>query len=432
MEVRIEDAGPCRKVMHVSAPSEAIASEYRDVVEAYRKAARIPGFRRGKAPAGLVERNYARDICESAGERLVPRIYRDALKHEGIAPVATVEVRDVVVGKEKGLSFKVTLDVPPEFELPKYKKISLQFTEKQIGEKEIDEALGRVLSGFARYENVTNRNVKKDDFTLIDYDGEISGKPIGEMAADCQALGSGRDFWTRAGQPELLPGFADNLIGMAMGEERKIAVRFPNDYRVSQVAGMAATYRVVLKGIRELIVPEMNDDILKRLEVESREQLREKLRTGLSEAAQELEKNRLKNEIVKFLLEKTEMDLPQSVVAQETNLAIRNIVRRIASQGATEKDIEERRDEIVNAAWRSSTDRVKAAYILNRIAQLENVNVAGNEIDARMESMAEHWKMSVERLRAELEKENGMERLTSEILAEKTLDFLLENAKIKK
>ena len=240
MEVKLEDAGPCRKIMHVTAPAEAVVSEYNAVIKAYIKTAKVPGFRPGKAPADVVERRYAKGIAEEAKDRLVPRFYQEALSKKQLAPLAVVDVRDVVFKKEQGLAFKVTIEMSPEFKLPRYRKIALRRKKVEVSDNEVDKTVNRLLEKFSTFEDVNGRNVKKDDLVLLDYSGMCEGQPVATLAADDPGLGDGKGFWTLVGDPEFLPGFTTGLIGAAVNEERDIKTHFPKDYHVSTVAGKDA------------------------------------------------------------------------------------------------------------------------------------------------------------------------------------------------
>lgn len=431
MEIKLEDAGPCRKIMYVSAPAQAVASEYNAVVKAYAKTAKIPGFRPGRAPANVVERRYGKGIVEEAKDRLVPRFYREALSLKRIEPVAIVKVSDVIFEKEQGLTFKVTIDMPPEFKLPKYRKISLKRKKIEVKDKDVDEAFDRFLERFSRFENVTRLNIMEGDLVMLDYSGECDGRPVAELAPDSSGLGDGKDFWTLAGEPEFLPGFSAGLIGATINEETEIKVHFPLDYHVPALAGKDAVYKVFAKAIREQVRPEINEEFLKKCEVESSEALRDKVQNNLLESAQRSEENALKNEIAQFLLKETEFEPPLSIVEQETSFMIRNIVERITNEGATTDQINERKEDIVNEASRSSKERVKLSYILDRIADGERIEVEESEINNRIESIAGYYNIPSSRFRAELDKKNGAERIKRELRAEKTLNFLLEKAKIK-
>jgi trigger factor len=432
MDIRIEEAGPCRRAVLIKAPPERVAPEYDSVLNAYTESARVPGFRPGRAPRKVVERQYAKHIAEDARDRLVPVLYREALAEKGMMPVAIVAVQDVAFDRGTGLTFRVTIDVPPDFKLPKYKKIPLKQQTVAVSDAEVERAFQQVLDGYARYEDVDGRPVRDGDLVRIDYTGTIDGSPIVLPESAPAGLAANTDFWFLCGGAELVPGLGRELIGAAAGETREAAVLFPADFRVESLAGRDARYTVTVHAIREKVLPERNAEFWSQFEVESEAGLKEQIRAGLLARKDAEEQGRLKNEIARFLLDKTEFDLPQSVVDQETDLTIRNIVSRIVSQGATREQLEAQQSAIYNSAVETSRERVKLTYILSRIADEESVQVEDDEVSARLEAMAGRYGMSAERLRAEIEKRNGLENLKSDIRADKTLARLLDYAKIKK
>lgn len=431
MKAEIEEAGPCRKILRVDAPADAVIPEYDRIVNEFAAVARVPGFRPGRAPVAVVEKRFAKSIVEETKDRLVPKFYREALKERSVNPVSIVEVSEVAFDKADGISFKVTVDVAPDFKLPKYTKIKLKENEAKVDDAEVEKSLGELRERLARFEDVSGRASSDGDLVQVDYRSECEGKPVGAGVPDCAGLGEGKDFWVLLGEPEFLPGFRAGLAGMQVDEERQVQVAFPADYHVKAVAGKVATYTVKLKAIRQKVLPALDAEFLKRFEVENESGLREKIRAELLVAATESEKNRLKDEIAKFLIEKTELDLPQSVVEQETELIARDMVQRSVMQGATREQILEQRDNILSAATRSSAERVKLAYILSRIADEEKIEVADADVDARIEAMARRYRTPAEKLKADLEKRNRIEGLRTEVRAEKTMDLLLEKARVK-
>lgn len=431
MKVSVESAGACRMVMRVAAGADEIEKDYREILQAYISAGRVPGFRQGRAPAPIVERRYARQIAEDAKDRTVPRLYRSALSEQKIKPVAIIDVGEIEFNKTTGVSFSVTMDVAPDFKLPKYKKIALKESPVEVTEQQVSDTLARVRESHVRYRDVDGRPVRQDDLVLVDYRGRFEGILAPEAAKQCQGLTEGRDFWVMIGEPEFLPGFNAGLTGAALKESRDFVVHFPADFRVKAAAGKEVPYSVQIKGIREELVPELNEEFFKNFEVTSESALREKLKGDLLKMAEQEEKRKLKNQIAQFLLDKTEFEVPSSIVEEETRLTVRDIVQRNMVQGVTREQLHEQRENIVQAAASSSRERVKLSYVLNRIAVEEKIEVEESEMSARLEAMASRYRLPPEKLRVELEKRNALENLRSEIRSEKTLDFLLENSKIK-
>ncbi len=432
MKIEVEDAGKCRKHVHVEASAEKIQPEYDRLVQEYRKVARIPGFRKGRAPAEVIEKRFYKDILENTKQNLLPRIYREAVDEKEMAPVAVVDVSNESIGKDEGLSFDFTIDVAPEFKLPRYGKISLKGEKTEVTGEEIEEATHRVRDSMARYEENSEQPAGQGDMLQLDYSGKIDGKPVGEIAPVSTGLGEGVDFWVILSDQEFLPGFSKQLEGASAGESMTVKVSFPEGYHVGEVAGKEASYDVTVKRVRKKVLPDMDEEFFKSMDVGNEEEFREKVREELVSAKENSEKRRLKNEISRHLLDKTDMEVPVSQLEQEKNAIARNMIQNMAQQGLGRKQLEQRKDQILSEAQKTSVDRVKLMYILGRIAEEENIEVSESEVEERIESMAAGYGMDKARMKAELEKQNALARIKSELRQEKTLDFLLEQAKIKK
>ena len=431
MKVNVEETGPCRRVMTVDAPPEATAKEYDELVAAYASAGKVPGFRAGKAPAGVAEKHYAKRILDEAKERLLPTMYQQALKEADVAPLAVLNVEDVVFTKAEGMSFKVTFDVAPTFKLPKYKKISLKAETVAVSDKDVDEAVDRLLDGHARFEDVEGRPVQSGDLVLLDYEGTCDGVRVTELGEDTASVGQGTDFWAMVGEPEFLPGMAEALVGLVAGEEKTLSVSFPDDFRVAAMQGKTAEYVVTAKKLREKVKPELTEAFLKPFEVESEAALRERIRTEMVQGREQGEKNRLKEEITKHLVEKSSFEAPESLVEREAQAMVRSMVSQIAQQGGSREELAEQYHEIMSAANDSAGDRVKVSFILERIADEEDVEVSDADVDGRIAQMAMSYRMEPGRMKADLEKNERLDALRQEVRAEKTLDRILELAKIK-
>lgn len=430
MNVTIEDGGPCRKVMHVAVPAEVVGKEYDAVVLEYARSAKVPGFRQGKSPIDLVEKRYRKGILQDAQERLIPRCYTEAVAKEKIDPVAILQVKDAQLDPQTGMRFTVVVDVAPEFDLPKYKKIPLKRQKVEVTDKQVDDTVQRLRESAARFEDVTGRSVRRDDMVMLDYAGSLDGSPLSAVVPDYAGLGEGKDFWVHlGGEREFIPGFVEGLDGAMQGETKRFPANFPPDFHVAAVAGKTAQYTATVKAVRERILPELNDEFLKQFGMASEAELRERVKSDLLSVAERKEKDQMKNEIARFLIENTKLDLPQSIVQEEMRLTIREMIRNFTQQGVTAAQVEEKKTEILDSATRSSTERVKLSYILSRIAHEENVEVGDEEVEKRLAEIAARYGVPVERIKADLEKRNGITAFRSDLRSEKTMDLLLEISK---
>lgn len=429
MKVDTQASGACRMKLIVKAEAAETRQEYEEIVSLYVNQGRLPGFRQGKAPRAIVERQYRREIDSDVRSRLIGMFYRRALTEAKITAVAVVDVTDVIFSPETGISFVAVVDVAPEFKLPKYKKIPLKEETPTVTNEQVEAQIDRLRNMLARFEDAPADYVlARGDLARIDYSATCDNKPLKELFADAARLAEGADFWAQVNEPEFIPGLALGLEGAKAGETREIKVKFEKDFHVEAVRGRKVVYTVQIKQARQRIMP-VDADVCARVGMPDIETIRARTRADLQTSAENREKERQRNEVVEFLLKRTEFDLPESVVAEETNLTVRSMLRDVVGRGATREDIEKHRETILGHATTASKDRVRLRYILSRIAEEEKIEVTDAELDARLKLMAEQNRMPIEKLRETVEQRHGIEGLRTDIRAEKALDQLVEEAK---
>ena len=429
MKVKVEKTGPCRKQLTVEVPADVVTAEFAKVIEAWARGVRIQGFRQGKAPPALVAGHYAKEIGEEVKERLIAGSYKEALKQENLNPVMIFDL-DVTMKKGTPMTYKVTLDVPPEFKLPKYKGICLKNNPIEVTDEQVQSRLDMLLDQCAKYEPVEGRPVQKSDLAQIDYKGICDGKPVGDLDKQAAGLGQGKDFWVMADENAFLPGFDTALLGLSVGDHKEIPVAFPADFKVKALAGRTALYQVSLKGIREKQRPTVDAALLKELKVDSETALRAKFREMLLEEARFREKERLKNEVCRLLLAKTSLEIPESMVQEETRTMFASMVRENLTRGMTREQVEGQRDQLLSVATKSAGEKVKLGYILHRVAEEEKITVADTEVDAAIQQMSARYRITPDELRKKLEEKKELESVSHEVRMNKTLEMILENAKI--
>lgn len=431
MNIRVESSGPCRREVHIEVPVEKVRETFEEISSAYARQARIPGFRPGRAPKELIRRRYQKEIAGDVKEQLIPQAYQTAVKQEKLATVAVLDVKEQTLDESQPFAFTVIVDVAPDFALPTYKGIQLQRKAISVEEKDIDEVLTNIREQNARYEDVAGRPLQLGDLVQIDYDGVCEGRSIEEMAPNAKGLGQGRDFWLMADeQNEFLPGFAKALVGANIGERREFHVDFPADFPEKALAGRKAGYFVTVKAVREKRLPELDSDFLKGVGVESIEDLRKRVREDLLQLRERNENRRLQGEIVRHLLESTSLDVPESILQEETRQTVYDLVRQNQQRGVSADQIESHKEELFDSATKSATEKVKLRYILRRIAAEENITIEEQEVDARIRALAAGWGVPADKLRADMEKREALGQVREEVLMNKVLSRLLEQAVI--
>jgi len=431
MKVDLKKSGPCRRTMNISVESDAVDREYEKVLSQFVKSANLPGFRKGKAPAKMVEGRYAKEIKEDVSQQLVAKFYHEAVSSEELQVVAVLDVEPGELNPGQDFEFSVSIDEDPDFKLPNYEGIKIKAQSSEPSDEDVDKALDGILDRYAAYEDVDDRSVRRDDMVKIDYQASIDGQPVAEISPENKQIGEREDFWLLVNSHAFLPEMEEGLIGCEIGSETEIQVRYDEEMPDDNLAGKTAVYKVKVKAIRGKQIPELGRDLLEQFEVESEDELRNKIRESMTESAAEREKTRQRDEICSYLLKKTKMDVPESLLAEATRGAIQNIVRRRTGQGASQDDIEKSRDEIIEEARKLAGERVKLDYILDRIADQEEIEVSDDELREHLEAEARRYGMLSEQFIASMEERSSPENMKKGVRSGKTLDILLEKANVK-
>ena len=430
MAVTIENTAPCRKKLRVEIAAERVAGTRAEILQEFRKFANIPGFRPGKAPEPMVEKRYAGEIDEELRKRLIPESYREVLAEQKLKVVGYPQVESVEYKPGRALVYTAAVDTAPEFPLPGYKGIPLKRKTVAVKDEEITKTLDSLREQQADFVTVEGRPLRTGDFAVISYSGVADGKPISELVPDAKGLGENKDFWLLISSESFLPGFCDQLVGADAGEKRQVFIDFPADFPQKPLAGKKATFFVDVIAIKEKKLPELNDELAKKLGAESVEKLKDTVRKSLLAEAEHQQDADLRRQIVDHLLSKVAFDLPESLVQQETRSIIYDVVRENSLRGATKEQLEEKKNEIFGFATQSAQNRLRTSFILDSIAQAEQIKAEESEIEQRIVQLAQRARTTPDRLKAQLAERGGLGELEEQILVSKTLDFLVANAKV--
>ena len=431
MNIRVETAGPCRRELHIEVPAEQVDLTFAEVTKAYASVAKIPGFRPGKAPRDLIRRRYQKEIVAEVKERLIPAAYQEAIQKEKLETVTVLDVKEKELAESHPFAFSIVLDVQPSFELPAYKGMAVEGQKVEVTDQDVDDVLKNIREQNARYEEVAGRALAQGDLAQIDYTGQLDGQPVETVAAKAKGMGEGKDFWLMADeQNEFLPGFAAGLYGAQVGETRTVTVDFPADFVEPSLAGKKAVYTVTVKAIREKKLPEIDDEFIKAVGADSVAALKERVQKDLVQMREDNEKRRQQNEIARLLLEKTALDLPESVLQEETRQQVYEMVRQSQSRGTSKEDIENRKEELFDTAGKTAADKVKLRYVLRRIAREEKIDCTSAEVEARVAMLARSWGVALEKVKADLQKRNALSQVREDVILGKTLEWLREQASV--
>lgn len=432
MNIDVEKQPDSTSTLRIELPAEEVAKEWDVIADNFARFAKIPGYRPGKAPRSVIEKRFRKEIRDQVMKKLVSKSYHDAIKQKGLRVVSLTNLEDVQLGDDKSMSFRATVVTEPEFDLPEYKKIPVRLPLAEVRKEDVDRALERLREQSADFIDAPERELQMEDFAVFDFDGALAGKPIREIAPSASKnLHGGKKFWLHVTRGNFLPRFCEQIVGMKRGETRSVQVEFPADFPVTTLAGKKADYAVTLNEIKEKVLPEI-DDVLaaKLLPGKTLVDLRQMVERDLEhEKEHEIEQAK-ESQITDFLQEHTSFDLPPPLLKNETRRALNELVHRNRERGVPDDILKGKEKELVEGASSLAAHRLKANFILMRIAEREKIEVTKEEIDLRVRQEAARYNVPVEKMRKELEEHDGLNNLAEQILLGKVLDFLKANVSI--
>ena len=402
---------------------------FESVTNDFRKHANLPGFRPGKAPKEMVVRKYEKDIQDEARRKLISDSYRKAIEEQKLEVLGQPDIEEIQFSRGQPLQFAATIETAPEFQLPDYKGLMVTREAKVVTDADVEKALTVLREQRVEFKDV-ERPVQTGDIAVVNYTGTCDGKPITDIAPTAKGLTEKTNFWVEATPNSFIPGFADQLIGAKAGEKRTVNVDFPADFVTPQLAGKKGVYEVEVAQVKEKVLPPLDDALAKAYEAENLEKLQAGVRRDLENELNHKQSKTVRNQLVRSLLDRVNFDLPASAVAQETRNVVFDIVQENAKRGVSRDVIEQQKEQIYSAATHGAKERVKVAFLMQKIAEKEDIKVSQEEIARRVQFLAGVYQIPADKFLKDLQKRNGLIEVYDQIMNEKVIDMLQQNAKI--
>ena len=429
MEVTITDLSPCKKQLRIEIDAETVDAKFDAVAKDFRRHAHLPGFRPGKAPLANVMRSYGDKIGEEAKRTLMSDSYSKALKENELRPVIMPEIEELQFGHGKPFQYLATLEVTPAFELPEYRGLEVEKERRTVSDEDITKALDTLREQRVSYADV-DRPAGGDDFIVVNFSGTIDDKPITDLVKVARGLTEQKNFWLHKTQNQLIPGIVEELIGSGKGDKKTVTVTIPDDFIYEELIGKEAKYEIEIVQVKEKSLPELDDDFAKAFGADGMDKLREGIENDLKNELEYSQKKSVRNQCVDMLLSAVTCDLPETIVNEATRAGVHNIVQQNHQRGVGKEIIEENKDRIYANAKADAEVRVRANYILSRIAEKEGIKVTEQEVSRQIAAIAAQQKVKPQKLAQQLKDNGTLYQIQEEIMSAKVIDLLEEKAKV--
>src|SRR5213594_4993008 len=432
MKVEVEKQPGFVSKLQIELLPEEVTKEWDTIANSFAHFAKIPGYRPGKAPRSVIDKRFRKEIQEELTKKLVSKSYHQAVEQEQLRVASLTNIEDVQFGEDRSMRFRATVVIVPEFELPDYKNIRVQLPDTKVSDAEVEEALERLREQSADFVDVPGRGLQMGDFAVLDFEGSMDSKPISEIAPQASKnLQGGKKFWLHLAADNFLPKFCEQLVEQKPGETRLVIVEFPADFPVKELAGKKADYAVTLHEIKEKVLPEINDALAAKLVPgKALADVRQMIEHDIEHAKQHDAERAKESQILKYLHEHIQFELPPALLQNETRRALAELVQRNRERGVTDEMLKEKEKELIDAAAGMAANRLKTNFILHRIAEREKIEVTKEDVDLRIRQEAARYDISPEKMRKELQQQDALNDVAEQILMGKTLDFLKANVSI--
>ena len=419
-----EVPNPCQRELTIEIPADVVKSESEQLINRYTKVARVPGFRKGKVPPGIIRQRFAEDIKGELVEQLVPRYFREEVQKQGLSPVSQPRVTDLHFHEGEPLKFTARFEVFPEFKVTPYDDIKVETIDTNVSDQDVETALENLRQQHATYTPVEeDRGLADGDYAVVSFKGTPKE---GDADPDAKPVEID-EVMVEIGGTNTVAEFSDNLRGAKSGETRTFDVKYADDFSDKRLAGKVMSYEANVKGIRHKNIPELNDDFAKELgaELNTIDDLRSRLRENMVAEKQHEAEHQGKDKIVEELVKRNDFAIPDTLLDSQIDLRLERGLRALAAQGMTTEHMKKMDFGRLRTGQREGALReVKASLILEQIADNEKIEISDEELDREVETMALQGKQPIEKVRARLTEDGGLDRIRHRLRNEKTLDFL--------
>lgn len=398
------------------------------VVKAYNKNKNkisLPGFRRGKAPRKLIEKQYGSNIFyEDAAEIAVPEAYREAAKECGLEIVSRPEIDIVEIESGKPFIFTATVAVKPEAKLGQYKGIEVDKQEVKILAADVNAEIDRVREQNSRIITVDDRAIEMNDIAVIDYEGFLDGEPF--------EGGKGEDYSLTIGSHTFIDTFEDQLVGKKPGDEVDVNVTFPDEYHSEELKGKPVTFKVVIKEVKVKELPEADDEFASEVsEFETMKEYKASVKKMLTDRRKAQVNAEKENQALEKVMENAEVEMPGPMVEEQVSQMINEFASRLGQQGLSIDQYMQmtgmQPQMLMDQMRPEAEKRIKSRLVLEAVAKAENITATDDDIEEQLKKMAEMYHMDVEKLKESMEDEDR-KQVAEDVMVEKAAEFLVKES----
>jgi trigger factor len=422
MEVNIEEISTLTKKVTVTLPVDVVQPQLNAAYDKLKKESKMKGFRRGKVPRSIIVKQYKPQVEGETGEKMVQDNYFNAIEKEGIDPVVHPEVKSVKYNEDGSFTFVADVDIRPEFELGEYKGLEIEKVDILVTDEEIQTELEELQKNMAVLQSVSDRGIQEGDVVIVDFQGYNDDKPIPQVKSENSSVDVGSGAMGKE--------FEDNLLGMKKDEEATHEVDFPDTHPNPVLKGKKVEFHITVKDIKERILAELNDEFAKDAgeKFNTLEELKSSILERQTQEREERAQATLTDRVMAKLLDSHDFEVPKRLVAFEVEQMIKQTEQQLEQSGMSLEAAGLSKETLAEQNKEMAVKRVRGDFVLKKIAEIEEIKVADEDLDRGFKRIGDQYNMDVAKVKEYFQNRDDLLPFMNELLNEKILTFLRDQA----
>ena len=427
MKVTLENEKDNVVKVNITIPAEEATTAYNTAARKIAQYVNVDGFRKGKAPRHLVERQVGEErIKQEALEGLMPKVLSEVIEENKLDVITQPYITSYDFKKGEDLNVVVNVETRPEVKLGDYKNLTVEVTDVPVTEDAVKETLDRIQKNYTE-NKIVERESKNTDTVNIDFEGFANNEAIKGGAA--------KNYDLNLEHSNFIPGFADQLVGKKAGEEFDIQVKFPEDYHDESLKGQDATFKIKVNAVKEAVVPELNDELAQKAgNFKTVDELKEDVKKHLEESRENAKKVNAENEIFKKVIENASVEIPEAMIDREANAMLADYKNRLSAQGidweSLMKATEGTDNDVMKNIREDAKLRIKNSLVIDKIAKEEGIKLAPADIDNKFKELGNAYGVSPDQIIKSISKNPEiLSSLSQQAVNDKVRALLFENNK---
>ena len=427
MSLQVERLEHNMAKLTIEVPAEEVEKALQAAYLKERGKISLPGFRKGRVPRQMIEKMYGPEVFyDEAANRMISEAYAKAYDECELELVSQPKIEITQLEKGKEFIFTAEVAVKPEVKLGEYKGLKVDKVSTRVTQKEVDEEIDKERERNARTIDVTDRAVQDKDQITLDFEGFVDGVAF--------EGGKASDYPLTIGSGAFIPGFEDQLIGANIDEEKEINVTFPEEYQAKELAGKAAVFKCTVHSIKAKELPELDDEFVSDVSEKSEtvDAYKAEVKAKIKERKENEGKQKREDQSVEQAVANAEMDIPEAMISFQSRQMVDDFARRIMQQGMTMEQyfqftgmtLDKMQEEMKPQALK----RIQTRLVLEKIAEVENIQPTDEEVEEEFKKMADAYKMEVEKIK-ELLGDRELEQMKKDMAVQKAVTLIADEAK---